>query len=55
VSDYTGFSRQTITNGIKELHEDRDHFTDITRIRRAGGGRKNVKEHYPEIIQTVTG
>jgi transposase len=55
VSHYTGFSRQTITKGIKELREDTDNFADTNRSRRAGGGRKNIREHYPEIVQTIAG
>jgi transposase len=55
VSNYTGFSRQTITNGIKELSEDTDNFADTNRSGRAGGGRKNIREHYPEMVQVIAG
>jgi transposase len=55
VSNYTGVSRQTITKGMKELNEDTDTFTGTNRSRRPGGGRKNIREHYPEIVQTITG
>jgi transposase len=55
ISNYTGVSRQTITNGIKELNEGTDNFTDTNRSRRPGGGRKNISEQYPEIEQTITG
>ncbi|MDR0639330.1 MAG: hypothetical protein LBG27_10610 [Spirochaetaceae bacterium] len=54
-SGYTGISRQTIANGIKELNEDADNFTGANRSRRPGGGGKNIREHYPEIVQTITG
>jgi transposase len=53
---YSGISRQTITSGVKELREGRgDDLAGTARSRRAGGGRKNVKEHYPEIMRAVSG
>ncbi|MDR2071171.1 MAG: hypothetical protein LBP81_07145, partial [Treponema sp.] len=55
VSNYTGVSRQTITNGIKELNEGAGNFTDTNRSRRPGGGRKNISEQYPDIVQRITG
>lgn len=55
VSNYTGVSRQTITNGVKELNEGSNDFIDMTRSRRSGGGRKNVTEHHPEIVRIITG
>jgi transposase len=55
VSNYTGVSRQTITNGVKELNEGTASFADTNRSRRPGGGRKNIREHYPEIVQAITG
>jgi hypothetical protein len=55
VSNYTGVSRQTITKGIKELNEGTDNFTGTNRSRRPGGGRKNIRDYYPEIVQIITG
>jgi transposase len=55
VSDYTGVSRQTITSGIKELNKKNSNFTDTDRSRRPGGGRKNIRDHYPEIVKAITG
>jgi transposase len=55
VSNYTGVSRQTITNGIKELNEGAGKFTGANGIGKSGGGRKDIREHYPEIVQTITG
>jgi hypothetical protein len=54
VSNYTGVSRQTITNGIKELLEECDDIYNTNRIRRPGGGRKNISEHYPEITNKIS-
>jgi transposase len=55
VSKYTGVSRQTITKGIKELDEGTDNFTGTNRSRRPGGGRKDIREHYHEIVKTIKG
>ena len=47
VSELTGTSRTTITTGIKEV-ESLDTL-ESNRIRKAGGGRKAVEYHFPEI------
>ncbi|MHB9291250.1 hypothetical protein Holit_00323 [Hollandina sp. SP2] len=37
VCNYTGVSQQTITSGIKELHEGTDNVADTNRSRRTSG------------------
>jgi len=47
VSEQTGLSRTTISNGLKELESPEN--IDNERIRKAGGGRKKEKDKNPEI------
>ena len=47
VARASGVSRPTITQGLRELEGSR---TSGERVRRAGGGRKKLREHAPEIV-----
>ena len=49
ISRISGVSRQTITNGIKEL-EQSESIMPERRSRKAGGGRKSIWETTPEIL-----
>jgi len=49
VASVTGMSRQTITNGIKELGQD-DY---PGQVRNNGGGRKKISESMPELLDTI--
>jgi len=51
VSEQTGLSRTTISNGIKEL-EDTENL-DITKIRKEGGGRKKQSDKEPLISKVL--
>jgi len=48
VAQATGVSRQTITDGQKELKKG-GHIASSTRIRKAGGGRKRITQKYPAL------
>lgn len=48
VSRISGFSRTTITVGIKELESEPSKFEG--KVRRKGGGRHNVLDKYGEVI-----
>jgi len=50
VSRISGKSRNTIVAGIKE-NKNKEEETD--RIRKAGGGRKSIKEKHPEIMKMI--
>lgn len=50
ISEISGKARSTISLGIKENQIDEP---DTNRIRRVGGGRKSIKEKYPEIKQEI--
>jgi transposase len=50
VSRISGKARNTIVAGIKE---NKSGNGDTKRIRRSGGGRKPVKEKYPEILEMI--
>ena len=50
ISKISGKSRNTIVKGMKENHSGED-VTE--RIRRAGGGRKSIKEKYPDITKEI--
>ena len=55
VAEATGMSRVTITNGIGEVRA-RQRLADervTTRIRRPGGGRKQLTETDPELMQAL--
>ncbi|MDA9004033.1 ISAzo13 family transposase [bacterium] len=49
VASVTGMSRQTITNGIKELGQD----DCLEQIRCNGGGRKKISASIPELLDTI--
>jgi len=51
VSEQTGLSRTTISNGLKELENVKD--IDIQRIRKEGGGRKKECEKDPLISEKL--
>ena len=60
VSRLSGVSRQTLTNGIKELdlHDSQTGNTDAEllsqgRCRNPGGGRKSILESDPRIISAL--
>jgi hypothetical protein len=50
ISRVSGKSRNTIVTGMKENNEV-DNNAD--RIRKSGGGRKSIKEKYPEIVNEI--
>ena len=52
VSRISGKSRNTIVAGMKE---NRSGTGDTEGIRKAGGGRKSIKEKHPEILKTIEG
>src|SRR5215475_1445424 len=49
VSNISGVSRVTITQGINELEASNENETEIVRCRRRGGGRKPVELKQPGI------
>src|ERR1035437_10967870 len=55
VSKVSGLSRKAIIKGKKELQdtttEDAGHYNE--RIRKKGGGRKNLKEKEPGLINVI--
>lgn len=51
VSQATGLSRTTITQGIKELQNE-EPFSE-GRVRRAGAGRKKTTDHQPDLIASL--
>jgi transposase len=51
VSEQTGLSRTTISNGLKEL--ERVECIDVTRIRKEGGGRKKECEKDPLLSEKL--
>jgi hypothetical protein len=55
VAGATGLSRNTIAVGIGELQQRRDHPQEPVggRIRRVGGGRKQLTQHDPELIEAL--
>ncbi|MDR3272863.1 MAG: ISAzo13 family transposase [Flavobacteriaceae bacterium] len=58
VSNMSGVSRVTITLGLKEIKMNNGKTPDGSRCRKEGGGRKNIKENYPDIkseIETLVG
>ena len=55
VARATGLSRNTIVKGIAEVREDTDEIpvSSLSRIRRAGGGRKRLTERDPELLKDL--
>ena len=53
VSRVSGVSRVTITLGLKELEDTATVPMEDRRCRRPGGGRKNIQEHYPDIMREL--
>lgn len=51
ISNLTGVSRTTITNGIEELEAAETLASD--RIRKEGGGRKAIKETNPDVVNEI--
>ena len=53
VAKATGLSRSTIHAGIRELKAGRDKPAVSGRIRRAGGGRKPLTFHQPDLLKAL--
>lgn len=53
VCEATGMSRVTIYKGLSELKEEPGFETDLTRVRKTGGGRKQITEKEPELIKSL--
>ena len=51
VHQATGVSRRRIYKGLNELSEQ--ECLPIEKVRRHGGGRKKVTEHYPDILEKL--
>jgi hypothetical protein len=51
----TGLSRNTVAVGARELERQRDHPLEEldARIRHVGGGRKQLTQHDPELIEAL--
>jgi transposase len=49
ISRLTGISRVTISQGIKEIGNEKSAGMNPSRSRKAGGGRNKIEEIYPEI------
>jgi hypothetical protein len=54
VSRLSGVSRQTLTDGIKELDSPKTEIPEHGRCRKAGGGRKPLWEDKPEIFDILS-
>ena len=54
VSRISGASRQTLTDGIKELEDPTVEMPEEGKSRRPGGGRKPVWEEHPKIFETLS-
>jgi hypothetical protein len=54
VSSLTGVSRQTLTDGMKELINPEDEIREHGRSRKAGGGRKTIWEDDPEVFDVLS-
>jgi transposase len=50
VARASGVSRPTITQGLRELERSR---TSAERVRRAGGGRKKLRERAPQMVEEL--
>jgi hypothetical protein len=54
ISRISGMSRQTLTEGVKELDDpNTEEITPQSRIRKAGAGRKPVWEEQPGILESL--
>lgn len=56
VSRATGLSIKTVSRGVKEcqaIEAGKKPELNVTRSRRAGGGRKKVTEKYPKLLPTL--
>ncbi len=53
VAQATGLSRTTIHAGIRELQQRKGKTLPAGRSRRAGGGRKPVTFHHPELLKAL--
>jgi len=53
VSDISGVSRVTITQGIHELEDDNKNTSELIYCRRRGGGRKPVEQKQPGISEAL--
>ncbi len=51
VHQAAGVSRRRIYEGLKELTEQES--LPVERVRRPGGGRKKITEHYPDILERL--
>jgi hypothetical protein len=54
VSRLSGMSRQTLTDGVKELDDPEAKMLEQGKCRNPGGGRKPVWEEKPEILEKLT-
>jgi len=55
VSRLSGMSRQTLTEGVKELDDPNAEIREQGRSRKSGGGRKPVWEKQPGILNALEG
>jgi len=53
VAQATGLSRTTIHTGIRELQQRKGKFLTPGRSRRAGGGRKPLTFHHPDLLKAL--
>jgi hypothetical protein len=53
VSSLSGVSRQTLTDGIKELNDPKTEIPEHGKCRKLGGGRKPLWEDKPEIFDML--
>jgi len=49
VAEITGMSRQTIYRGLDDLGD----VTDVSRVRKSGGGRKKLTDKTPKILDAI--
>jgi hypothetical protein len=54
VSRLSGVSRQTLTEGVKELDDPEAEKPEVGRSRKAGAGRKAIWEKNPEVMDILT-
>ena len=53
VAQATGLSRTTIHAGIRELQQRKGKSLTVGRSRRAGGGRKPLTYHHPDLLKAL--
>lgn len=54
ISKLSGFSRNTISAGVKELQEQDEEYANAVReIRKSGAGRKKINEEFPGILDLL--